>query len=75
LITIKLENGEVIMCEKLLGVAFRGGKVYHVVDGPVDLIDVLYTKNVMERHKTNIVQQELNARARTSGKSIQVAKN
>lgn len=74
MIQVKLESGEVILCEKLIGVAFRSdGKVYHITDGPLNLIDVLYTKDIMGRHEEAIVNQELRKRtAKANNKKILV---
>lgn len=64
MIQIIKEDGEVILCERLLGVAFRsGGQVYHVVEGKLDLIDVMYTKRIMEAHEENILMNTLKKRA------------
>lgn len=69
MIQIIKENGEVILCERLLGVAFRsGGQVYHVVEGKLDLIDVLYTKRIMEAHEENILATNLKKRAEVGNK-------
>jgi hypothetical protein len=73
MIQIIKENGEVILCEKLLGVAFRGGEVYHVVEGKLDLVDILYTKHVMKHHELSILDTVLAKRAQ--GKTLQVVKD
>ncbi len=67
MISITLENGQVLMCEKLVGCAFRAGKSLNIVDGGIDLVDVLYAKDVMLQHEHNIVNAELERRAIEGG--------
>lgn len=74
MITITLEDGQVIVAEKLIGTAFRGGEVIHIVDGPADLVDVEIVADIMERHKRTIVKGELERRkAAGSNPSIVLA--
>lgn len=71
MIKITLENGQTILADRLIGVAFRSdGKVFHIVDGPVDLVDVLYTKKSMQRQESDIVKTVMQHRQQGKGRRI-----
>ena len=75
MITITLEDGQVIVCERLLAVAYRGGLVQYICDGKVDLIDILHAEDVMRHFRMDCVRQHLEKRAEKEKPKIAIVQN